>query len=190
LAEQDEAVLAAVRAALPDLLRTVVQLATVDLNPGIAAVQRRCPRCDRRVCRHSCRRRIIHTTRGPLPLRRPWYHCPACGQGFSPVDATLALPLWARISPALEAWLVRLNVTTTQREAAALLTELTGLVVGMDTIREHTTAIGEGVAAEDSVAIAHVAATGEAAAAVGRRRGRWWSRLMGRWCAPPMAGTR
>lgn len=61
---------------------------------------------------------------------------------------------------------MRLNVATTQREAAALLTELTGLVVGMDTIREHTTAVGEAVAAAETAAIAHVQATGEAAECV------------------------
>ncbi len=59
--------------------------------------------------------------------------------GGSAVDATLGLPPRARISPALHTWLARLNVTTTEREAATLLADLTGVVVAADTIREHTT---------------------------------------------------
>ncbi len=166
LAEQETTVLAAVRAVLPALLETVVHLTTTALDPGIAMVARRCPRCDRRVRRHGVRPRAVHTTCGRVRRARPWYHCRACGHGFGPADAALALPPRARSSPALGAWLVRLNVATTQREAAALLTDLTGLVVGMDTIREHTTAVGTAAAADDAAAMASVAATGEAAAPV------------------------
>lgn len=156
----------AVQAALPGLLAGVVSRATRDLDPGIATVQRRCPRCAHLVRPHSRRVRTIQTTCGPLTFRRPWYQCVGCHHGFSPADTTLAVRPRARISGALEGWVVRLNVTTTQREAAALLTELTGLVVGMDTIREHTTRVGEAMADEDAATIARVQATGEAAAAV------------------------
>jgi hypothetical protein len=163
LAEHERAVRTAVQAALPGLLGAVVSLATQDLDAGIAAVARRCPRCDRRVRPRGWRPRTVQTTCGPLRYSRPWYQCPACRHGFSPADATLRVAPRARVSAALEAWVVRLNVATTQREAAALLTELTGVLVGMDTIREHTTAVGEVVAAADAAAIAHVQATGEAA---------------------------
>jgi hypothetical protein len=61
---------------------------------------------------------------------------------------------------------VQLAVATTQREAAALLADLTGLVVAADTMREHTTPVGEAVVAEDAAARGRVAATGEAAMAV------------------------
>ena len=54
-------------------------------------------------------------------------------------------------------------MTTTYREAARLLGRLTGLVVAADTIRVHTTAVGEQVAAVDEAAIAQVQATREAA---------------------------
>jgi hypothetical protein len=172
LAALEVAVRQAVQAALPGLLTAVVHLATRDLDPGIAGVGRRCPRCDQPVRPQSSRPRTVQTTCGPLRFTRPWYPCARCHQGFSPVDATLALPPRARTSPTLEAWLVRLNVATTQREAAALLTELTGLVVGMDTIREHTTAVGEAVAALDRAAIARVQASGEAAEPVDHAPGR------------------
>ncbi len=166
LPELEAGVRAQVQAALPDLLRAVVHLATPDLDPAIATVHRRCPGCGFLVPMHSQRPRTVQTTCGPLVLARPWYHCPSCRHGFSPVDATLGLAPRARISTALQAWLVRLNVSTTQREAAALLTDLTGVVVGMDTIREHTTAVGTAVAEADTRAIQQVQQTGASATPV------------------------
>lgn len=159
----EAAVRQAVQAALPGLLGAVVQLATPDLDPAIAAVHRRCPRCERLVGMLEQRDRTLRTTCGRLAYTRPWYHCPRCHHGFSPVDAALAVPTGARISPALDAWLVRLTVATPPREAAAVLTDLTGLVVHPDTLREHTTAVGEALADADAAAIAHVQATREAA---------------------------
>jgi hypothetical protein len=172
LADLEVTVRQAVQAALPGLLTAVVHLATRDLDPGIATVGRRCPRCDQPARPQGARPRTVQTSCGPLRFTRPWYPCGRCHHGFSPVDATLALPPRARISPALDAWLVRLNVATTQREAAALLRELTGVVIGMDTIREHTTAAGEAVAAVDRAAITHVQASGEAAEPVAPAPGR------------------
>jgi hypothetical protein len=166
LQQLEAAVRAQVQAALPDVLGAVVQLATPDLDPAIATVHRRCPGCGFLVPMHSQRPRTVHTTCGPLVIARPWYHCPSCRHGFSPVDATLALAARARSSDALQAWLVRLNVSTTQREAAAVLTELTGVVVGMDTIREHTTAVGTAVADADTRAIQQVQHTGASATPV------------------------
>ena len=166
LAAHEVAVLEAVRAALPGLLLAVVQLATPDLDPGIAAVRRRCPRCDRLVRRHSQRRRTVETTCGPLRLARPWYACADCRQGFSPADGGLALPAHARLSPALQAWLVELGATTTYREGARLLARFTGLAVAADTVRVHATARGTHLADADAAAIARVAATRAAAEAV------------------------
>jgi hypothetical protein len=166
LADLEAAVRAQVQAALPAFLEAVVQLATADLDAAIATVHRRCPTCGVLVPMQSQRPRTLQTTCGPLVLTRPWYHCPACRHGFSPVDVTLDLPPRARIAPALQAWLVRLNVSTTQREAAALLTELTGLTVGMDTIREHTTAVGTAIADADAAAIGQVQTSGESAVPV------------------------
>lgn len=159
LEELEAAVRTAVQAALPGLLGAVLRLATPDLDAGIATVRRRCPGCDRLVGMHGQRPRTLQTTCGALTVTRPWYHCPRCRRGFSPVDRLLALPARARLSAALEAWVVRLNVSTTQREAAALLTEITGLEVGMDTIRVHTTRVGTAVAEAEAAAIASVQRT-------------------------------
>ena len=162
----EAAVRAQVHAALPALLGAVVALATPDLDPASATVHRRCPGCGVLVRMHRQRPRTVQTTCGSLGLTRPWYHCPSCRHGFSPADTTLALTAPAHISAALEAWLVRRNVSTTPREAAALLTELTGVVVGMDTIREPTTAVGAAVAEADTRAIPQVQQTGASATPV------------------------
>jgi hypothetical protein len=159
----EAAVRQAVQAALPGLLGSVVQLATPDLDPAIAAVQRRCPRCDRLVPRLAQRGRTIHTTCGALALTRPWYHCTHCHHGFSPVDATLGVGPRARVSAALEAWLVRLTVAAPAREAAAVLSDLTGLVAHPETLRAHTTAVGQALADTDDAATARVQATRDAA---------------------------
>lgn len=163
LTDQEAAVLAAVRTALPGLLGAVIRLATPDLDPSIATVRRRCPRCDRLVRMQSQRERTVQTTCGPLTFTRPWYACAACRHGFSPADAQLAVASQARLSPALQAWLVEVGATTTYREGARLLTRLTGLVVAADTVRVHATTVGERLAATDAAAIAQVQATREAA---------------------------
>ena len=166
LAAQGAAVLAAVRAALPGLLLAVVQPATPDLDPGIAAVRRRCPRCDRLVREQSERPRTVETTCGTLTLRRPWYACADCRHGFSPADIGLGLPAQARLSPALQAWLAELGATTTHRGAARLLARLAGLTVAAETVRMHATTLGTQLAEADAAAIAQVAATRAAAEAV------------------------
>jgi len=163
LADLEGAVRATVQAARPGLLGAAVYLATPDLDPAIATARRRCPHCDRLAPLQEARGRTIHTTCGPLAFTRPWYHCARCHRGFSPVDRALAVPAYARVSPALVAWLVRLTVAMPPREAAAVLTDLTGLVVHPDTLRAHATAVGEALANTDDAAIAQVQATRAAA---------------------------
>ncbi len=163
LAAHEATVLTAVRTAVPHLLAAVLHLATPDLDPGIGTVQRRCPGCAQVVPRHSHRPRTVATTGGVLTLMRPWYACAGCQHGFAPADHTLGIPAHARLSTALQTWVVELGATTTYREGARLLTRLTGLSVAADTIRTHTTAVGEQLADADVRAIAQVQATREAA---------------------------
>jgi hypothetical protein len=166
LAEHEAAVLAAVRSVLPDLLTAVVETATRALDPGVATVRQRCPGCGRRVRVDSWRPRQVRTVCGPITLRRPWYTCRPCGRGFSPLDATLALPPRARLSETLSGWLVRLGATTTFREAAALLVDLTGLEVAADTIRAQSEQCGTRLAAAQEAAVAQVQTRQEAAETV------------------------
>jgi len=166
VAEQEQAVLAAVRAAVPDLLGAVVQLSQTALDPGVMRVRRCCRHCGRRVRVQEWRARQGHTVCGTLSLRRPWYRCRPCRRGFSPVDTARDLPARARLSPGLTGWLVRLGATTTFREAAALLDDLTGLRVAPDTIRAQSEPCGTALAATQAAAVPQVLATQEAAAPV------------------------
>ena len=166
LAEQEVAVLAAVRQALPDLLGAVVQLSTTSLDPGVARVRHRCPACDRRRPVHSWRARRVRTVCGTITVTRPWYYCRPCRRGYSPVDATLALAPGAQVSEEFGTWLVRLGATTTFRAAAALLRTLTGLEIAADSVREHSTTCGTTVAAAQDRAIAQVVASQAAAGPV------------------------
>ena len=72
----------------------------------------------------------------------------------------------ARLSEGLRGWVGRLGATTDHREAAALLEELTGLAVGRDTVRRHTTAAGAALADAEDAAVVEVERTREAAEAV------------------------
>ena len=166
LADHEGAVLAAVREALPALLTAVVEAATSALDPGVATVRRRCPRCGGRVRADSWRPRQLRTVCGAITLVRPWYTCRPCGHGFSPVDATLALAPRARLCETLTGWLVRLGATTTFREAAVLLTDLTGLDVAANTVRVQSERCGAALAATEDAAAVQVPATQESAAAV------------------------
>lgn len=166
LATHEATVLTAIRTAVPHLLAAVLQLATPDLDPGIATVQRRCPGCAQVVPLHSHRPRTVATTCGVLTVVRPWYACVACHHGFAPADQALGILAHGRLSAAFQSWVVELGATTTYREGARLLGRLTGLTVAADTIRAHTTAVGEQVAATEEAAITHVQVTREAAAPV------------------------
>jgi hypothetical protein len=163
LATHEATVLTAVRTAVPQLLAAVLHLATPDLDPGIATVQRRCPGCAHLVPLHSHRPRTVTTTCGVLTVRRPWYACATCHHGFAPADQALGIAAHGRLSAGFQAWVVDLGATTTYRESARLLRRLTGLRVAADTIRAHTTAVGEQVATADEAAIVQVQRTREAA---------------------------
>lgn len=166
LAEQEGAVLAMVRATLPDLLGALVRLTSSALDPGVGGVRRRCPRCGRRARVDQWRTRHVRTVCGPIAIARPWYRCRSCRRGFSPVDQSLELASRARLSATLSGWVVRLGATTTFREAALLLEELTGLTVAPDTVRAQSEQCGTALVAAEDRAVAQVRATQEPAAAV------------------------
>src|ERR671936_510106 len=73
---------------------------------------------------------------------------------------------WARVSVGLETWVARLGAATDFREAAELLAELTGLVLGVETVRRRPEAVGAAVRAAEDAAVAQVEREREAAEAV------------------------
>ena len=96
LADQEQAVLERVRAALPTLLGAVLTLSTRDLDPGLRGLPQRCPTCGQRCRVQSWRRRRLTTICGRVDWERPWYLCRDCGPGWSPVDHTLGVAPRAR----------------------------------------------------------------------------------------------
>jgi hypothetical protein len=148
-----------VRTQAPALLGAVLQVATQELHPAITTVARRCPRGAARRPGHELRERTVHTVGGALTVTRPWYHCRACRQGFSPADHTLGIAPHARLSAGLQAWVVRLGATLPFAEAATGLQELTGLAVAADTVGTHTGAAGRALRVAEQAAVPHVQAT-------------------------------
>jgi hypothetical protein len=164
LGVHEDAVLERVRQVLPVLLQAVVEVATSGLDVRLRQAREACPGCARRVRPHGTpRRRQVQTRCGTITLERPWYHCGACGHGWSTIETTLEVGERARVSDGLRAWLVRLGATAPFREAADLLEELTGLAVGPETIRRHTETVGAALRAAEDAAVAQVERTREAA---------------------------
>ena len=161
LASLEQAVLAAVRAALPELLLAVVQASTRALQEPHCHWRQACPRCGRWTRVQSWRPRTIRTVCGTMRWERPWYVCRPCHHGFSPADASLALGAHARLSAGLLAWLQDLGADTSFRQAAWWLERLTGLVVLPETIRQRTERAGGALEAAAQVASQEVLRTQE-----------------------------
>jgi hypothetical protein len=92
LASHEASVLGLVRRVLPRLLEAVIEAATSGLDRRLRRARQACPRCGRKAELHHAQRRQVQTTCGPLDLDRPWYHCAACGHGWSVVETVLAMP--------------------------------------------------------------------------------------------------
>lgn len=163
LAEQEAAVLAAVRRAQSRLLAAVLPLCTRALTFPEAGRRQPCPDCGVRLGSHQWRTRRVRTVCGPVAFERPYYYCRPCRRGWAPADASLGLVPFQRISPGLQAWLVAEGVSHDFREAAERLEDRTGLAVAPETIRQHSIRVGAAWEAAQQDAIAEVAATQEAA---------------------------
>jgi hypothetical protein len=162
LARHEARVLGLVWGVLPLLLRAVVEVATSELDPRLARARAACPGCGRKVEPHQTRARRVLTTCGLLTLARPWYHCAACGHGWSVAETVLEVARFTRVSEGLRAWLVRRGATAPFRDAAAVLAELTGLELSPETVRHHTVAAGRALRAAEDAAVAEVERTREA----------------------------
>jgi Uncharacterised protein family (UPF0236) len=161
LADQEQAVLARVRAALPGLLGAVLALSTRKLDPGLRRTPERCPTCGQRGRVQSWRPRRVTTVCGPVAWERPWYTCRCCRHGWSPVDQTLAVTPRARLSAGLQDWLAELGAATDFAEARAWLERLTGLQLSKETVRQQAEQQGAALEQVQQAAQAHVATTQE-----------------------------
>jgi hypothetical protein len=163
LEQHEAAVLERVRQVLPTLLGAVVEAATSGLAPRVRAQRSACPRCEREVRPHQERPRQVLTRCGAVTIERPWYTCARCHHGWSVVETTLGVGSRQRTSVGLQGWLVRAGATTDYREAAELLDELTGLAVGVETIRRECLRVGAAIRTAEASAIRQTQRTREAA---------------------------
>jgi hypothetical protein len=161
LAEQEQAVLTRVRAALPQVLGAVLQVSPRKLEPGLRRTAEPCPGC-RTPCRvQSWRRRQVTTVCGRVAWERPWYVCRGCRQGWSPVDQTLGLAPRGRLSVGLQEWLAGLGAPTAFAEAQEWLARLTGVHVAKETVRQQAEQQGAALEQAQQRAIAHTERTRE-----------------------------
>ena len=149
LASLEQAVLAQVRDALPDLLGAVLRLSTPGLDGRHAPLRETCPTCGVRVRAQSWRPRRMRTICGEITMERPWYVCRGCHQGWAPADAVLGIVRHGRLSAGVDAWVVRLGAATDFREAVVLLEALTGLALAPETVRQHTEQAGAALVARE-----------------------------------------
>ena len=161
LADQEQAVLARMRAALPTLLAAVLTLSTRKLDPGLRRTPEQCPTCGQRCRVQSWRCRQMTTVCGRVTWERPWYVCRPCGQGWSPVDGTLDVAPRARLSAGLAEWLARLGAELDFAEAQEWLERLTGVHVAKETVRHQAERRGAALEAAQHTAMAHVETTQE-----------------------------
>jgi Uncharacterised protein family (UPF0236) len=173
LEELEQGVLEAVRAVLPRLLEEVLTLSSSAIALGTMGARAACPECGEKRGVKEWRERTVKTVCGVVSFERPWYVCPQCRVGWSPVDERLQLPPRARLSGGLLEWLVRLGATSTSFvEAAGNLGRLTGLEVSPDTVRTRSEERGGALEEAEERAKAIVAATQEPAEALEKVPGK------------------
>jgi hypothetical protein len=102
-----------------------------------------CP-CGERARYHWTRERVLITRHGELRLARPYYHCPACHHGFTPLDGALGLDGEA-LTTQLRCWLADLGARLPFPEATQVLADLTGIAVSGSTTARTAVAVGTAV---------------------------------------------
>jgi predicted RNA-binding Zn-ribbon protein involved in translation (DUF1610 family) len=172
LEELEQAVLEAVRAALPELLSEVVEAASSSIRLGQGGVMAICPECGERTGVQSWRQRTVLTVCGKVQFERPWYVCSQCSHNWSPTDCTLQLDSRIRLSPGILEWLIRLGASSVSFvEAAGVLDELTGLKISPETVRQRTEQRGALLEEGQQQVTAQVVKTREAAEPVDQAPG-------------------
>jgi len=101
-----------------------------------------CPQCDRLVAARGVVSRRVETVVGTVELRRPYFYCVPCGQGFAPLDAPLGVAPGRKQFDIQQA-AAKLAAEVPSETAQELFKELTG--VDLSTARRHelTNAVGE-----------------------------------------------
>jgi hypothetical protein len=103
-----------------------------------------CPHCGRRLQARGSFPRRVETMIGAVSVRRPYFYCVVCGQGFWPLDETLQLAA-RRKQWDLQKAGVGLAVEMPYATASARFQELTGLSLSDHSLHEIVGAVGQGL---------------------------------------------
>lgn len=127
-----------------------------------------CPHCGRLVAARGVVSRTLETVVGEVALRRPYFYCVPCGQGFAPLDAALGVAP-GRKQFDLQQAAAKLAAEVPYETAQELFRELTGVEVSTARMHELTNAVGEGLGVLDVAPPREEIAAKIAAVAEGRR---------------------
>jgi len=144
--------------------------ALVEQRYGAEQAQRRapCPQCGRPVAARAVVSRTLETVVGEMELRRPYFYCVPCGQGFTPLDAALgAAP--GRKQFDLQQAAAKLTAEVPYETAQELFRELTGVELSTARLHELTNAVAIGVGVLEVAPAREEIAAKIAAVAEGRR---------------------
>lgn len=92
------------------------------------------------------RRKSVVSVLGTLVLKRAYYHCAACGEGFFPRDRRLGIEERS-LSPGVARMVGLVGAETSFEEGSMLLRELAGVEVGAKRVERGAKRLGEELAA-------------------------------------------
>jgi hypothetical protein len=134
------------RQALRLAARAVEQRLNADHSDGKPS-QRVCP-CGQ-LARYAGRReKTFVSALGPLKLKRAYYHCSVCGQGFCPRDRQLGLEDTS-LSPAVTRMVAAVGAMVSFEEGSQLLQELAGVSINAKQVERTAETLGIEIAADE-----------------------------------------
>lgn len=96
------------------------------------------------------REKTFQSVLGPLKLKRAYFHCAACGQGFCPRDRQLGLENTS-LSPAVTRMVAAVGALVSFQEGSELLEQLAGVNVDARQVERSAEALGAEIAADEKL---------------------------------------
>jgi len=98
------------------------------------------------------REKTFVTVLGPLRLRRAYYHCTGCGQGFFPRDRQLGME-HTSLSPGVTRMVGLVGAMTSFAEGSTLLSDLAGLDLGGKRVERAARSLGDQIAVAERTVV-------------------------------------
>ena len=116
-----------------------------------SGTRRNCP-CGSQARYVDRRGKTLESVLGPLRLERAYYHCPACGNGFSPRDGSLGIQQ-SSLSPGVLRMVANVAARVSFDESSILLRELAAVTVDPKQVERRAETLGREVAADEKLDI-------------------------------------